>query len=990
MATTRLVTAPKAWAWTKDMHGNTYDLTEYIVGGRVDRLVDQVSTAELTLRNPDQIFTNIASSNGPVFHPMDPIVIFLERVKGYPVRVFTGFLDETPYYQMFPGTIKLTASCTLKRLLYTFFDPALPYFISFLEQFGWTDTGTGTAINLNEKTTQEEAKNEKSGERPKAVSKEEKETEEAVKKAEASLIRVESKSGQKGTKNKELQDKSIGRLLWALIYYVAQIRNEHIYIEEIPEEVSTSFKHMITGFEEGQTLVTEDLEFLLKEVIGTSSQGEGGITAEGSGSTGNLTNTAEVVRTMSKNANAANIPPEFVICTSLCECGFQQSEVNGTNEDNATGWFQFTSSQPYGSDAPPINYPTDARDTGISTNTFCKAVKARMPGGKMPPESEWNRFSFLTVQVAGPPGEGYPEWTQNLSKAKQLISQYANSVSKNSESASTEQGHRTSVEKERKVAEETQRGATDKSRKTASGTRTRISAMIEEANKITSQHYHYSFGGGHGKPGVPSMGSETESGGAQVIGFDCSGSSGAALAAGGLIKSIEVSGNFGNYQSEGKATAPGPAPAGTKPSVSVYYNAEHVFLEINGEYFSTSGNNPGGGAGWQPGTDGQPLSSFKVFHYTTKTLEEPYTAAMPQLTGGGAQNGGEEEATSATDPLIAGKVSAFTGQLEFPNVMETATSLLLTGQRALMNDVSLMPFVQQVANASLRHFMSLPDGTFYAFYPDYFGEFGHHEPYWEIPNLEIIEGGINLSDSNLVTHVYAVGDNTWPAVEQFLNEIKSAGTISIFNAFGSNGVVNTNILENKNFNNVAGNEDEKKKGKKGKAKNVQLTGVMDTKEAQDFLRRYGARPLVLDLPMVRSPLYEMIMAYQGFCRAWSKQFITPFRFTFMPEIYPGGKIGFPEHGLQMYVESVTHEWDTTTGYLTEAQLSSPSQYTRKEEKGNPSVTSDLPPYMVDALVDPIRDEKKLNEAAATEKRAAVSTGKKAAQTLANAKIKHAT
>jgi hypothetical protein len=33
--------------------------------------------------------------------------------------------------------VTLTASCTLKRLLYTFFDPALPYMVKFLQDYGW-------------------------------------------------------------------------------------------------------------------------------------------------------------------------------------------------------------------------------------------------------------------------------------------------------------------------------------------------------------------------------------------------------------------------------------------------------------------------------------------------------------------------------------------------------------------------------------------------------------------------------------------------------------------------------------------------------------------------------------------------------------------------------------------------------------------------------------------------------------------------------------
>jgi hypothetical protein len=82
----------------KCQDGKVRDLTSYIVRGRVHRLVDQISSAELELRNPDMIFTDIAGAGAPAFKPMDPITIFLQRVDNRPVQVFTGFLDETPIW----------------------------------------------------------------------------------------------------------------------------------------------------------------------------------------------------------------------------------------------------------------------------------------------------------------------------------------------------------------------------------------------------------------------------------------------------------------------------------------------------------------------------------------------------------------------------------------------------------------------------------------------------------------------------------------------------------------------------------------------------------------------------------------------------------------------------------------------------------------------------------------------------------------------------
>jgi hypothetical protein len=125
-----------------------------------------------------------------------------------------------------------------------------------------------------------------------------------------------------------------------------------------------------------------------------------------------------------------------------------------------------------------------------------------------------------------------------------------------------------------------------------------------------------------------------------------------------------------------------------------------------------------------------------------------------------------------------------------------------------------------------------------------------------------------------------------------------------------------------------------------------MADVMGQQEAIAFVKRYGARPQVDNYPMIRSSLFEMFMAYQQFMLAWSNQFRTPFTFTFMPEIFPGGKVAFAEHGFQMYVESVTHTWDYETGFQTTAQMKAPAAY------GTPN--PDLPPNMAQAMVEPIR------------------------------------
>lgn len=98
----------------------------------------------------------------------------------------------------------------------------------------------------------------------------------------------------------------------------------------------------------------------------------------------------------------------------------------------------------------------------------------------------------------------------------------------------------------------------------------------------------------------------------------------------------------------------------------------------------------------------------------------------------------------------------------------------------------------------------------------------------------------------------------------------------------------------------------------------------DSAEALAFLNRYGARVVVEDAPYIRNHFFEVFLAFQTFMLLWARQFNTTFTFTFMPEIFPGGLVSFPTHGIQMYVDEVHHSFDYVEGFTTQANLSAPA------------------------------------------------------------------
>lgn len=271
------------------------------------------------------------------------------------------------------------------------------------------------------------------------------------------------------------------------------------------------------------------------------------------------------------------------------------------------------------------------------------------------------------------------------------------------------------------------------------------------------------------------------------------------------------------------------------------------------------------------------------------------------------------------------KATAFATYFNYPGLFETTESLALRGHKSLMNDQPLLPFVQQLSQACLRSFQSLPNGDFFAFYPDYFGGQNHRTPYWDIEDIEILTGEINLTDDNLATHVYTVGDivGLYDGVTMF-DRAQTSGVVSVFNAFMAdfmNPEAYAASVKNSEDKNGQDGEDAKDENASEVPANSSLA---DKAKAISFLRKYGARPHYEEAPMVRSGYYETFLAYQKFMLMWSRQFNADFSFTFMPEVFPGGIIRFPQHDLQMYVEEVTHNFDYETGFETHVKFIAPA------------------------------------------------------------------
>jgi cell wall-associated NlpC family hydrolase len=116
---------------------------------------------------------------------------------------------------------------------------------------------------------------------------------------------------------------------------------------------------------------------------------------------------------------------------------------------------------------------------------------------------------------------------------------------------------------------------------------TTVAAVIAGANAIAD--FPYVYGGGH----------------ASFVddAYDCSGSVSYALAAGGLLSSPETSGQLEHWG------VPGPGKY-----ITVYANAGHTFMYIDGLRYDTVGRSGVFGTRWQVGTGGE-SGDFVVRHW---------------------------------------------------------------------------------------------------------------------------------------------------------------------------------------------------------------------------------------------------------------------------------------------------------------------------------------------------------------------------------------
>lgn len=305
-------------------------------------------------------------------------------------------------------------------------------------------------------------------------------------------------------------------------------------------------------------------------------------------------------------------------------------------------------------------------------------------------------------------------------------------------------------------------------------------------------------------------------------------------------------------------------------------------------------------------------------------------------SGGGEGEGGT--GTDSVDAYLLAKNVAFNVAFSFPGSL--LESVLLTGDRSLENDVKLFESVAEICKSSMRTFASLPNGDFMAWYPDYFNLSGRN-PWLRVSTTEIKSCTISLSDRQLVTHVYVLGnpfglnqaDGSNIRLEWY-EKLMGAGVVTIERPFVLDSFLRPFEDENltqEDLTTLDGvselSPEEIREANKRSIEVLEGQGSVFK-----FLERYGARPYLEKIPTIRHPIFEFFYAYHTFIQKWAEQYISRVELTFMPELFPGMIVeldvnpqvqGHPKTSVTFYVKEVTHSFSYQAGFYTEALLMAP-------------------------------------------------------------------
>lgn len=285
--------------------------------------------------------------------------------------------------------------------------------------------------------------------------------------------------------------------------------------------------------------------------------------------------------------------------------------------------------------------------------------------------------------------------------------------------------------------------------------------------------------------------------------------------------------------------------------------------------------------------------------------------AAPDGSATGTSSGVDSSSSgssSSSDPIRSTAFALFK-YVSFWDQNKTIESQMLGGELALKNDQPAFDYLKTLCNASFRSFMSMPDGSIAAFVPDYFGfinQDGGTPNQIDIPMVEVINFNSYFDKSSYVSHYYLL-TNEISGNPMNAGPGSSINDSSMFSRFG-------NVIRSQNSSGTMTLENAKKADAIFKLMNAE--NISGCSNAQEMLQKWGVSVKNEENDLIVDHTLTALYALFQFLKFWANCFTSSLSITFKPEIIPGLRVRIPDAGTTLFVKSVTHSWDASSGGRT--------------------------------------------------------------------------
>lgn len=840
-----------------------YDVSRDVIRGTIIRKENAASNLFFTLANKGDY-------NG-LFHRMDRVVVFLKRVRWQ--QVFSGYLDTVPFAQLYGGAAEYKATCTLKRLMHTWWSPTLPASQGLLDQRLFADQVAGD------------------GQLP--------------------------------------ADSGLGGMMRRLLAAVGGWQPQDIHIQNFPMVFYEFLQSQLVAKRNANQAAAQSFKRLLlgKDYNNVAPGVYAGYSSD-AGAPGPLgAGEAHYIAQIVAACDALGLGPRTSDLTNSQQIA-QAGAAGSGSRDQATrdaftqiGEAEAARNQSVlNSDAAILGVACAMVETGGGTTIRNLANRGVIDSLRFPHDALGEDHDSIGIFQQRSQGWGTVSQRMDPRQAATMFFTQLPPDWRNMEPGDAIQRVQRSAfpakyspviplaTQKVRAFREAQRGTTSTIAATPLGTALTAAgapvglnpAMVADVT-TTSPASVADVRSRLGKPNPDSEGAVMtivenmvkpyEYGSKGPNTFDCSG-----LMTWGF-RSIGKDIGHGTWNF--MASLPRVDPSQVRRGDIIILNGgNHVEMYYSpGVMIGTGGPNgtPGGFHALPP------MEQWTSVHRICENGGPDPTAPRidPMLAGPGSPVGTGDSYTSGTGGSASGgepiAQNLFAYQFVPERFANDIASMFTMDHKEFIDSEPLMQMIQAVSRASLRNFASAPDGSFMAYYPDYFGLDGK-KAIVRLEDIELRDVKINFSDDSLTTHVYVAGDHTFLGQEpNLLAWLETAGSVTVEHEW---------LFER--LQQIAPGD---------------LGGV----NGQELMKRFGVRPLKVPVAMAGSEHLEFLLACQIFMEKWAQQYQTMCSFTFLPELFPGMRVILSGHDLQVYVSEVTHTFDWENGFSTNAVIMAPSR-----------------------------------------------------------------